>query len=158
MRRPVAAAIAALAVAVTSSALSSADAATPPLKFATFYADQPGADLPVSQTKLNREYIQVKNTTTLTQSLSGYVIRDYRNLHTFGFPSTFKLGPGKTVTVHTGTGTANAANLYWGMTKSYVWNNTGDTARLIKGTAIKASCTYTPTKAQTAAKTGYRVC
>jgi hypothetical protein len=146
-------------VAATGMALplaAPAHAATT-LKFARFYADQPGADTPYTTTRLNREYIQVKNVTTKTISLSGYQIRDRKNYHVYRFPTTFRLGAGKIVTVHTGRGTNTASNRYWGL-KSMVWNNTGDTAYLTKGSTRITTCTYTPTKAQLSAKTGYKNC
>ncbi|RNI22271.1 lamin tail domain-containing protein [Flexivirga caeni] len=128
------------------------------LKFAKFYFDQPGADTPYTQTRLNREYIQVKNVTRKTISMSGYLIQDAGAKHTFRFPSSFKLGAGKTVTVHTGKGKNTAANLYWGMTRSMIWNNTGDTATLKKGSAKVTSCSYKETAAQKKAKTGFKNC
>jgi len=127
------------------------------LKFARFYADQPGADTPYTTTRLNREYIQVKNVTKKTISLSGYRIHDRKNYHVYYFPKTFRLGAGKTVTVHTGRGTNTAANLYWGL-KSMAWNNNGDTAYLMKGATKITTCTYTPTRTQLKNKTGYRNC
>jgi hypothetical protein len=48
--------------------------------------------------------------------------------HTYRF-STYSLGAGKTVTVHTGSGSNTAAHRYWGE-DDYVWNNTGDKAIL----------------------------
>lgn len=127
------------------------------VKFARFYADQPGADTPYTTTRLNREYIQVKNVSRSTIAMSGYTIRDRGNKHIYRFPSTFRLGAGRTVTVHTGPGRNNATDLYWGM-RSMVWNNTGDTATLMRGSAKVTSCTYTPTRAQLNAKTGYKNC
>lgn len=156
--RPVATVLAASAIAVgmTVPLAAPAHAATT-LKFARFYADQPGADTPYTTTRLNREYIQVKNVTRKTISLSGYRIHDRRNYHVYRFPTTFRLGAGKTVTVHTGKGTNTSANLYWGL-RSMAWNNSGDTAYLMKASTKIATCTYTPTKSQLAAKTGYRNC
>lgn len=127
------------------------------LKFARFYADQPGSDTPYTTTRLNREYIQVKNVTRRTISLSGYLIHDRKNYHVYRFPTTFRLGAGKTVTVHTGKGRNTSANLYWGM-RSMVWNNTLDTAYLMKGRTKVATCTYKQTATQKRLKTGYKNC
>lgn len=46
---------------------------------------------------------------------------------------------GATVTVHTGTGTNTATDLYWGLDSS-VWNNDGDTATVKRpdGTVISS--------------------
>lgn len=157
MRRvvPVLAAVS-VAVGMTLPLAAPADAATT-LKFARFYADQPGSDTPYTTTRLNREYIQVKNVTRKTISLNGYLIHDRKNYHVYRFPKTFRLGAGKTVTVHTGKGRNTSTNLYWGM-RSMVWNNTTDTAYLMKGRTKVASCTYKQTATQKRTKTGYKNC
>ncbi|TWP38318.1 lamin tail domain-containing protein [Leekyejoonella antrihumi] len=77
-----------------------ADAATPTLKFGRFYADQPGPDMPYTTTRLNREYVQVKNVSKKTISLSTYLVHDRGSKHTYRFPKTFRLTAGKMVTVH----------------------------------------------------------
>ena len=138
------------AVAITAAGLvqaTPAQAATPPLKFGRFVADQAGTDLPVSRTKLNAEYIRFSNTTKKSINLTGYTVKDAGSKHTFKFPKNYVIKPGKTVTLHTGTGKNTSTDLYWGMTKQYVWNNTGDTARLInsKGKVVH-SCTYKKVK------------
>ena len=150
-------AIAVLATGLTGALVLPAEAATPPVRFAKFYADQPGSDLPYTNTRLNREYIQVKNVSKKTVSLSGYLIHDRGSEHTYHFPKTFRLGAGKTVTLHTGKGRNSAASLYWGR-KSMVWNNTSDTAYLMKGRTKVDTCTYKQTAAQKRAKTGYTYC
>ncbi|HWC23463.1 MAG TPA: lamin tail domain-containing protein [Flexivirga sp.] len=155
-------AAASLAIGMTLPLAAPADAATT-LKFARFYADQPGADMPYTNTRLNNEYVQVKNVTRKTISLSGYTIRDRGYKHTYRFPSTFRLGAGKTVTVHTGKGRNTSANLYWGM-RSMAWNNgtragvVADTAYLFRSSSKVTYCNYIPTAAQLRAKTGYRNC
>jgi Lamin Tail Domain len=55
---------------------------------------------------------------------------------------TYRLGAGKTVTVHTGSGSNTARHRYWRQ-DWYVWNNDGDRARLKKpnGTTVD-SCSY----------------
>ncbi|MGN6414127.1 lamin tail domain-containing protein [Flexivirga sp.] len=145
-----------VAAGMTLSLAAPANAA-PTLKFARFYADQPGSDTPSTTTRLNREYIQVKNVTRKTISLNGYLIHDRKNYHVYRFPTTFRLGAGKTVTVHSGKGRNTSTNLYWGM-RSMVWNNTTDTAYLMKGRTKIATCTYQQTAAQKRAKTGYKNC
>ncbi|MFI7541835.1 lamin tail domain-containing protein [Actinoplanes sp. NPDC049599] len=65
-------------------------------------------------------------------SVSGWTVKDVAG-HTYQLTGTLKAGA--TLTVHTGRGTANkpSGHLYWG-SKSYIWNNTGDTATLRTGT------------------------
>ena len=156
-------AVAAIAIGMTAPVAAPAHAATKPLKFGRFYADQPGKDTPYTTTRLNREFIRVKNVSKKTVSLSGYLIHDRGNKHVYRFPKTFKLKAGKTVTVHTGKGRNTAANLYW-RRSSMVWNNgtragvIADTAYLMKGRTKVAACNYKPTKAQLKAKTGYTNC
>lgn len=163
MRRLVPGIIATAAVTGLALPLAAPAQAATTLKFARFYADQPGADTPYTTTKLNREYVQVKNVTRTTISLSGYLIHDRNNYHVYRFPATFRLGAGRTVTLHTGKGRNTATDLYW-QRGSMVWNNgtkagvLADTAYLMKGSTKVASCSYVPTKAQLAAKTGYRDC
>ncbi len=41
----------------------------------------------------------------------------------------FELQPGATVTIHTGSGTDTATDLYWG-SKRAIWNNKGDVVYL----------------------------
>lgn len=152
-----------VAIGMTLPLAAPAHAATS-LKFARFYADQPGSDIPYTTTRLNREYVQVKNVTHQTISLSGYLIHDRGSKHTYRFATTFRLGAGRTVTVHTGRGRNTSTDLYWGMKSSMVWNNgtragaVADTAYLVKGRSTVAACNYVPTAAQLKAKTGYRNC
>ena len=144
MRRIAAGLAAACALSTIASGTHSADAALPPLKFGAFAAAPRGNDLPVSNTKLNTEWIQLTNTTTRAINLTGYTVRDNGDNHIFRFPRNFVLGAKKTVTIRTGRGTASATNQYFGKTTQYVWNNTGDTARLVNSRgAVTHRCTYT---------------
>lgn len=92
------------------------------------YYDIPGNDKPVSNTKLNREWIRLYNTSNDTVRMTGWTLRDRGSIHTYRF-GTFYLGPKATVYVQTGKGTNTSRHLYWGL-GYYVWNNTGDTATL----------------------------
>jgi hypothetical protein len=49
------------------------------------------------------------------------------------------------VYVHTGSGTNNATNRYWGKS-GYIWNNGGDTATLRAGAKTIDSCKWTSDK------------
>ena len=54
----------------------------------------------------------------------------------------YRLGAGKTVTVHTGRGSSSARHRYW-QQDWYVWNNDGDRARLKKPNGTTADrCSY----------------
>lgn len=89
------------------------------------YYDSPGSDNG-SNSSLNAEYVQLKNTSSQTKYLTGWTLRDAAN-HVYKFPTT-KIGAGKTLYVRTGKGTNDWNDRFWGKTW-YVWNNTGDTAR-----------------------------
>jgi Lamin Tail Domain len=130
--------IAGVAVALTSIALP-ANAASA-IQFGKIYYDQPGSDTPITNTKLNNEYVVIKNTGTTTRTMTGWTVRDLAN-HVYTFPS-FKLGAGKSVTLHTGKGTNTSSHLYWGK-GGYIWNNTGDKAIVRDSTgALKDTCTW----------------
>jgi hypothetical protein len=126
-------------VAMTAAAVP-AQASTPTLHFTKAYVNSPGTDTR-SNSSLNAEYVVVKNSSsTTTYTLTGYTIRDTSS-HVYKFP-TFKLKPGASVTVHTGSGTNTTTNLYWRST-AYIWNNTGDTATLKNSAGTtKDSCSW----------------
>ena len=133
--------LAALVVAVPLAVAPPADAAVKkPLDIVKVYYDPPGRDYS-RNSEYVKEYIQVKNTGKTTLTLTGYVIRD-NGPQKYTFPKGFKIAPGKTVTIRSGTGKNTSTTLYWGKA-SFIWNNTGDTARLYndKGKLLE-SCKY----------------
>jgi hypothetical protein len=87
---------------------------------------------------LNDEYVVLKNIGDEPVNLEGWMLMDETghrryeknrtSSHIFVFPN-FILRPGAIVTVHSGKGTNNATDLYWG-SKSPIWNNQGDRAYL----------------------------
>jgi hypothetical protein len=86
----------------------------------------PGSDSG-SNASLNQEYVVIKNTGTKAVTLTGWSLRDQqRHVYKFG---TLKLAAGKSVTIHTGNGTDDRNDVYWGSAE-YVWNNDGDKATL----------------------------
>ncbi|PMC74474.1 lamin tail domain-containing protein [Brachybacterium sp. UMB0905] len=134
--------LAALVVAVPLAiAPPAAEAAVKkPLDIVKVYYDPPGRDYS-KNSEYVKEYIQVKNTGKKTLTLSGYVIRD-NGPQKFTFPKGTKLAPGKTLTIRSGKGKNTTKTKYWNKS-SYIWNNTGDTARLYnsKGKLLE-SCKY----------------
>ena len=101
--------------------------------------DSPGSDTG-SNSSLNAEWIRLKNTGSKGKLLTGWTIRDTAN-HVYKF-GTFKLRAGKSVTIHTGSGSNTASNRYqrsgW-----YIWNNDGDTAKLKnKAKTTIDTCSY----------------
>lgn len=102
--------------------------------------DPPGADSPVTNAKLNAEWIRVTNHFHTARKLTGWKIRDASG-HVYKF-GTLKLGPGASVRLHTGKGTNTRADRYW-KRSNYVWNNGGDTAVLKNaGGTVIDRCTY----------------
>lgn len=102
--------------------------------------DSPGADSPVTNAKLNAEWIRVTNHFHTARRLTGWKIRDASG-HVYKF-GEFKLGAGSSVRVHTGKGANTRADRYWRL-DHYVWNNSGDTAVLKNaGGTVIDRCTY----------------
>ncbi|MEU6487188.1 lamin tail domain-containing protein [Streptomyces sp. NPDC046887] len=113
------------------------------------YYDSPGTDRR-SNTSLNAEYVQIRNTTNASVNLRGWTVTDASN-HRYTFGS-YTLGRGKTVTVRTGRGTNTAANVYQ-QRRAYVWNNDRDTATLKKANGTRVdTCSYNSTRVD------YKVC
>jgi len=101
--------------------------------------DSPGSDNR-SNSSLNAEFIVLKNSGTTSVSLKGWKLRD-RTGYTYPFHDV-KIGAGQKLRVHTGSGTDTAHDVYWGR-GSYVWNNTSDTATLIKASGVvKDKCSW----------------
>lgn len=84
------------------------------------------------------------NKRTYTINLRGWTLRD-RSGHIYTFASTYNLGPGKNVYIHTGRGTNGSPDYqhrYWG-SGAYIWNNTGDTAYVRNGSGtLIDSCSW----------------
>ena len=100
--------------------------ATSAIRFTKAYYNSPGSDSG-SNTSLNAEWVRVKNFGAKPRTLTGWTIRDASG-HVYKFPA-FTLPAGGSVTLHSGSGTNTASNLYWDY-GSYVWNNGGDRAIL----------------------------
>jgi hypothetical protein len=139
MRYRAALILVALAAALALPLTSSAQAATYPLHFTLIYYNSPGTD-DGSNASLNKEYVTIKNSSSVARSLTGYKVLDKANhRYTFG---TFTLGAGKSVRIHTGKGTNTSTDRYWGR-EWYVWNNTGDKAYLRNASfVLRDSCAW----------------
>jgi hypothetical protein len=104
------------------------------VRFTKIQYDSPGADSG-SNLSLDAEWFKLTNHGSQSKSLSGWTVRDPQS-HVYKFPQGYKLGAGKTVTVHTGSGTTTKLNRFWGQ-DNYVWNNSADKATLKKGNGTK---------------------
>ncbi|MBD2831586.1 MULTISPECIES: lamin tail domain-containing protein [Streptomyces] len=144
MRIPTAAPLAlAAATALAGSLLASAPASAAShqggLHLGKIQYDSPGKDTRTN-TSLNAEYVDIHNNGKAKLQLKGYKLKDDTG-YTYTFPS-FTVAAGKTVRVHTGKGKNSGTHVYWNR-GSYVWNNTGDKARLIKPSGtLRDSCSW----------------
>lgn len=142
-----------------------ADAAAPSIKLAAWQADYQGtsvADTPVTQAKLNGEYITLTNTTTRAIAIGGYRVSDDGAKHVYVVPRGFTLGAKKSVVIRSGQGRNTSSNLYWGQAvrglkpasrNSFVWNNSSDKATLKNAAGVTVhTCAYTRTKS------GFKAC
>jgi len=91
------------------------------LEIAEIRADARGND----NENLNDEYVVFRNGGDRPLDLSGWTVSDEAD-HTYAFPEGTQLGPGETLTLHTGSGTDGDGHYYWGAGRA-VWNNGGDT-------------------------------
>ncbi len=109
-------------------------------RISAIYFDSPGADTG-SNASRNAEWVQLKNVTSTAKRLTGWTLQDAAS-HNYTFPA-YSLGAGQTVKIHTGSGNDTSRNLYWGES-GYIWNNSGDTARLRNARdSIVDRCSYT---------------
>lgn len=73
---------------------------------------------------LNGEYVVFENAGERPLALSGWTVRDEAG-HEYAFGDV-TLAPGERLTLHTGSGSDTATDLYWG-SDGPLWNNDGDT-------------------------------
>jgi len=105
---------------------------TPPLPSSNNYSltlgptniDAPGND----NNNLNGEWVSIKCTSG-SVNLSGWKLKDEYGW-TYSFPNV-TIKEGQTIRIYTGCGTNTSTSLYWCRTTA-VWNNDGDTVKLIK--------------------------
>lgn len=122
-----AAALAVLAGVTPAVAASPTGVQSSPLRFSVIQYNSPGSDYG-SNASLNAEWVKITNTGSLAHTLTGFLVHDAAgHSYTFG---TLKVGPHKTVTLHTGHGSNGTFNRYW-QQGWYIWNNDGDTATLV---------------------------
>jgi competence protein ComEC len=95
----------------------------PALRVVEVNADAAGPD----GENLNDEYVVFENAGDDPLDLAGWTVSDEAgHEYTFG---DVTLAPGDRLTLHTGTGTDTATDVYWGSEAPY-WNNDGDTVRV----------------------------
>lgn len=142
-RTTVIAAVLAALLLPASQALASASAPAAQKRSSVvitkIWYNSPGPDHG-SNASLNHEWVKLHNRTSRRVTLTGWTLRDAsRHVYTFG---RYRLKAGATVKVRTGRGSNTQTNLYWGR-RWYIWNNTGDTAKLERPSGkVKSRCSY----------------
>jgi hypothetical protein len=122
------------------------------IKVASIHYESPGPDTG-SNASLNAEFITIKNTGSHVKRLRGWTLVDKRTVaeggnDVFRFPR-YRLRPGHTVRIHTGQGTRNPGDLYWGK-RHYVWGDDADTAYLFNRAGVRVDrCHYVSTTQET---------
>jgi micrococcal nuclease len=94
-----------------------------PLRIVAVEYDAPGDD----SLSLNEEYITFK--VLVSGTLLGYSVEDQTG-HRYRFPDRV-FNKGDVVTLHSGEGTDTQTDLYWGASGSAIWNNDGDTVKVL---------------------------
>jgi micrococcal nuclease len=97
--------------------------ARPPLEIVSIHSDAAGDDA----ANLNDEYVVFK--TLVTGTLAGYAVEDQSGHH-YDFPDRV-FETAQTFTLRTGPGADTQTDLYWNMSGSAVWNNDGDTVKVL---------------------------
>ncbi|MGW6523997.1 lamin tail domain-containing protein [Streptomyces sp. NPDC054962] len=129
-RRLAAAALAAGALvgaaALPATAADHARPARAKVEISAVQYDSPGRD-DRSRSSLNKEWVELTNTTRNTVNLDGWTLRDESG-HTYTFEH-YRLAGRATVRIHTGEGRDTRTDLFQDR-RAYVWNNDRDTATL----------------------------
>ncbi len=98
-------------------------AGTPPLEIVSVDYDAPGND----NSNLNEEYVTFR--VLVSGSLIGYAVEDQTG-HRYEFADRV-FQRDQVFRLRTGAGTDTQTDLYWGKTGTAVWNNAGDTVKVL---------------------------
>lgn len=139
-------ALTALSVATTMTVFSATPAsAAPRVKItAVYYDPNPGGPDADTNTARNREYVVIHNSGSRRVTMTGWVLHDVPrsgSTNRFVFPS-FRLRPGASVRIHTGSGSNTSTDLYWG-SSVYIWGDDSDTATLVRSGSTMSTCSWT---------------
>jgi hypothetical protein len=94
-----------------------------PLHIVTVRYDAPGDD----SKNLNEEYVTFE--VVVTGTLRGYSVEDQSG-HRYRFPDR-AFAEGDVFKLHSGAGYETSTDLYWGASGVAVWNNDGDTVKVL---------------------------
>ncbi|MHB9149135.1 MAG: S-layer homology domain-containing protein [Thermoleophilia bacterium] len=101
------------------------EATQSPLEIASIHADAAGNDT----YNLNDEWIEFR--VIVSGALAGYAVEDQAGHH-YDLPDRV-FTAGQVFKLHSGAGADTQTDLYWGMSGSAVWNNDGDTVKVLDG-------------------------
>ena len=91
------------------------------MRFVATNFDAPGNDNYAAN--LNGEWVRIKNYCTTRKGIGGWKIHDYDRNHTYTIPAGTAIGPGRTITLYSGSGDNTGSKLYWDRSYGAVWNN-----------------------------------
>jgi micrococcal nuclease len=94
-----------------------------PVRIIRVEYDAPGDD----SLNLNEEYITFK--VLVSGTLLGYSVEDQTG-HRYRFPDQV-FNKGDVVKLHSGAGVDSQTDLYWGASGAAIWNNSGDTVKVL---------------------------
>lgn len=114
------------AAALPASAADHDRCSRPKVEISAVQYDSPGGD-DRSNRSLNREWVELTNTTRHSVNLDGWTLEDESG-HTYTFDH-YRLAGRATVRIHTGLGRGTRTDLHQDR-RHYVWNNDSDTATL----------------------------
>jgi hypothetical protein len=119
----------------TQPTTSTTASSSGPLRIVSVHSDAAGDD----NNNLNDEYIEFE--VLISGSLQGYAVEDEYGWH-YDFPSGV-FSAGQVFKLRTGSGTDTGTDLYWGKTATAIWNNGGDTVKVLdSGGQIVLSQSY----------------
>jgi hypothetical protein len=101
--------------------------------------DAPGNDNYAS--KLNGEWVRIKNVCGRTKRIDGWKIHDYGKKNVYKFKTGVKIRPGQRITLKSGRGTDTAAKKYWGRRYGAIWDNTPPERAYLRNRAGKIKST-----------------
>ena len=86
--------------------------------------------------RANQEFVRIRNTGSTSALLDGYYLR--RGLSTYPFLANTRIGPGKSLTVRIGKGSATELTQYWGQSSTLL-RDSGDRVALLSNRNVTIS-------------------
>ncbi|MGM0842308.1 MAG: S-layer homology domain-containing protein [Bacillota bacterium] len=96
-------------------------------------------NLTITGVNLDTEVVQIKNNGNNDVNMTGWKLVSVEGNQTYDFPASFVLKAGSTVHVTSGNNALNNPPAYLKWTGGYIWNNEGDTARLLNAEGVNVS-------------------